>query len=470
MSEDTKELLHIIKQHKIKLISQIKEYEKNHGSEFFKPFEHQQKFIDLIHIGKKTIVLQGANQIGKTIVCSNIVGSFAIGKQMWDGKASIFGMRPTKGRIICADWDHHAREVIVPKLKEWIPMEYETRKNNTGVEAFWEFKNGSSFELMTHVQDTKSHEGWSGDWVWADEPLPRDKYTANKRGLVASNGIFLLTMTALTESWILDEIVLNPNMSIGCVTNVPIEANKSLDSGAIGVFKSSVPDDEYEARIRGGWLQLTGLVLKEFNKEKHIIKPFDIPTDYPVVAMIDLHLSTPQAIGFYAKDPMGRTYVIDEIWENLSPEDVSDKIIRLKNKNSWRLQRVFIDPLSKGDSAYMKNRFNVEDSYSIIKRRLSQHGIFLDTASKDKESGVRNLKDDLKGINGTPVWYVFDNCKRHIYEYQRWIYNDIGLPQKENDHFCENSYRFTLTGTKYTSISETNYVPQYEPANINIGY
>jgi hypothetical protein len=35
---------------------------------------------------------------------------------------------------------------------------------------------------------------------------------------------------------------------------------------------------------------------------------------------------------------------------------------------------------------------------------------------------------------------------------QRWIYDENGKPKKENDHFEENLYRFTLTGTKYESV------------------
>jgi hypothetical protein len=213
--------------------------------------------------------------------------------------------------------------------------------------------------------------------------------------------------------------------------------NTYLKKEDIESFEKSLTDDEKVARIQGGWLNLVGRVLKEFNKEVHVIEPFKIPSDLPVVAMIDLHLSTPQAVAFYATDKHDRRFGIDEIWDNISPEEIAEEIIAKKRKNLWRLTNVYIDPLAKGDSMFMKNRADVQDSFTIIKNRLAPHGILLQVASKDKESGVRNLQDWLKGPNKLPILFFFNTCLRHIYEIQRWTYDENGKPKKENDkHVC----------------------------------
>ena len=436
----------------------VPKYIEENKIHFFKPIEpYQTKILEYLHAGKKTITLQGANQIGKTVLGSVIVGSFCLGIQPWDKKETIFGRRSVRGRILCSDWEKHAATVIVPELQTWIPKgQYHTSKNNVGVEYFWEFKGGSSLELITNKQDTRDHEGWKGDFIWADEPPERDKYVANKRGLIASNGIFILTMTAVKESWILDEIVLNRDPSFASVTEIPIRANPYLTEEGIHSFEVSLSKSEIIARIQGGWLNLEGRVWPSFNPDIHIIDPFDIPTDWPVVPLIDHHPSHPNAISYYAVDPFDRIYVIDETWGHMSAEQECDDIIRHQTRNAWRIKDVFIDPLSKGDTAYIKNMgLDIQDTFSKLKERLWRHGIDLHVATKDKSSGIRNVEQMLEGPNKTPTLFFFRSLDKiekegHIWEIQRWTYDDNNKPRDENDHFMENLYRMTLTGVKYS--------------------
>ena len=459
--EERETQLREIKRLKVEVLRKMRGYRETHGSEYFKPYEYQERFLELITGGKKVVVLQGSNQIGKTMCGAILMDTFCNCRQAfdWRGRAleRVFGNRPIKARIVASDWEHSCNEVIVPKLKEIVVKgTYVTRKNNVGVEAFWQFKTGSTIELMTHSQETKYHEGWTGDVVWADEPIPQDKFIANRRGLVARGGVFIMTMTAISEPWIMDEIILSNRSHIGVVTEIPMRANKSLTEEDIKNFEDDIPADQRLARIEGGWLQLIGRVLKEFNKDIHIIDQFKIPPDWPVTPFIDIHLNKPQAVSFYAVDKHGRRYVIDEIWENISPEEIADEIIRRKVKNAWDIDTVFIDPLAKGDSAYVKNRgLMIEDSFTIIANKLAGYQIQLLGASKDKDSGVRNIKTWLQGINKMPVLFFFnslpsyDGAYGHLYEINRWIYDKEGKPAKEMDHFMENLYRYTLAGIEY---------------------
>ena len=455
---------------------EIDKYRETHRIEFFKPIEpYQTKILEYVRAGKKTITLQGANQIGKTVLGSVLVGSWCLGIQPWDKEETIFGRRAVRGRVLCSDWEKHAAEVVVPELKIWLPVgQYTTKKNNLGIEYMFNFKNGSSLELLTNKQATTDHEGWKGDFVWADEPPDRDKYVANKRGLIASNGIFLLTMTAVSQSWILDEVVLNVDPSYGSVTEIPIRANPHLTEAGIRSFETSLREDEKVARIRGGWLNLVGLVLKGFKPDVHLIKALnEIPTDWPVVPMIDWHINKPHAIGFYSIDKRGFHYVIEELWRNGSAEEIADEIIRKKQTKAWRITEAFIDPLSKGDTAYIKNmNIDIQDTFTRMREKLYPHGIDLKVASKDKESGIKNIEDMLIGVNGMPTLYFFNTLNRiekegHVWEIQRWTYDENQDPKKENDHFMENLYRMTLTGMKWSPMrgnsgelkSEINFSP-----------
>lgn len=435
----------------------VADYEATHKIEFFKPFYYQERVLEHIHAGKKVVTLQGGNGIGKTVLGACIVGAACLGIEPWSKQETIFGRRPVTVRILCSDWEKHAATVIVPKLKEWLPIgEYTTAKNNVGVESKFTFRNKSSIELITNKQETSDHEGWEGDIVWGDEPFGQDKYVANLRGLRKEVGLFLITMTAVKESWMLDEIVLNTSPAFASVTEIPMSANPTLPKDYQEMVLAAFGEKERIARIEGKWLNLVGLVWKGFDKNIHVIDPFSIPTDWPVVSFTDYHPSHPNAIGYYACDPFDRWYVVDETYGHMSPEQVGDDIIRKKSQNAWRMTDAFIDPLSKGDMAYIKNRgLDVPDTYSVLRDRLWKHGIELHVATKDKASGIRNIEKMLEGPNKTPTLFFFRSLNKiekegHIWEIQRWTYDDSNKPRDENDHFMENLYRMSLSGISYT--------------------
>ena len=109
----------------------------------------------------------------------------------------------------------------------------------------------------------------------------------------------------------------------------------------------------------------------------------------------------------------------------------------------------------------MRNQLgtDIQDTYSIIDEKISKYGMTLAVASKDKDSGIQNMLTWLRGPNGLPICYLFDTCDRHFFEVQRWVYDKDGKPQKENDHFMENWYRYTLTGAVYEDF-QINKLPK----------
>lgn len=454
-----------LKRESVKWLEAKDYYRRTHGSEFFKPFWYQQKLIDYLHEGKKTVLLQGSNQIGKTLTGSCLVDSFCRGVQAWDGKPSIFGGRPTKGRIICTNWEDHASETIVPKLKEVIHAgTYEITKNHAGVEANWRFKNGSQFKLMTQKQETEVHESDTFDWAWIDEEIDHDKYVANLRGLIAREGVCIITMTSLRKPWVLREIVKKQNiesLKIACVVNVKMRENKSLAEESIQRFSESCDENERVARIEGGWIHLTGLVWPKFDRSIHVIKPFNIPPSWPVVAFIDPHWSMEFVVCFYAVSPMGKRYQIDEAWIAPNPKEVSYEIIRRKKTNSWRLERAWIDPLAKSDTEITTQRFGpTDDIFTTMKKELTPFGILLDTAKRSeahKTSGITNINTWLMEEWGEPSLYFFNNCSKSIEEIEDWVKGPNGKPVDENDHACENLYRFSLEHIVYTDPMDKEF-------------
>jgi len=365
-------------------------------------------------------------------------------------------------------------------------------------------------ELLTYTQEWDTSEAWLGDGWIADEPPPKKMFGSMSRGLFLRGGKVLLSMCPLTEAWILDDLVLSGRRDVGVIDDLTILDNEELYRGEIDLLRnmglneqqfsqyfdlllykdkekgqfvedkgkkarvfieSIVPaemvdktselklmrfvqdtePDEAPSRFGGKFRSLVGRVLKQFDKSKHWITPFEIPTDWPMIVMIDFHLRKPHAISYHCVNRQGVKFINKERWEHLSPEETADVIIRDKTAHAWNIQDVYIDPLSKGDTSYMRNRMgdDLQDSFSIIADRLEDHGIELHVASKDKDSGIRNIWDDLQGPNGMPTYFVFDTCERHLYEIQRWVYDEDGKPAKEHDDMMENWYRATLVDLDY---------------------
>jgi len=440
----------------------IAEYKDKHKSEFFVPFPHQQKAIDFIEEGKKTVVLQGANQVGKTATTVNLMNTFMNGcVRAWGEKKPLYPSEFSKvnagkkiiGRILCNNWETAAKDTIVPKLKEFLrDGTYEMKKNTVGVEHEFIFpKTSSKFTILTYKEDTKSHEGWTGDVVICDEPPPRDKYIANRRGLIARNGVMIIAMTAISEDWILDEIVLKPDRSVGVVGDIPIEANTTLTPEAIRVFEQSLTEDEKVARIKGGWLQLTGRIWKVFSTDTHVVRPFKIPPDWPCSFQIDFHLDIPHAISFCAVDPLNRFFIFDEVWLNIGNKEIADEIARRKIGQVLRMKYGEIDALSKGDTSYTRNRFGTtEASFEQIGKELRKYSITLGVGSKAEKDYIKAVETRLKGPNGMPTLFIFDTCTETIKQVQRWSYDNNHQP-KADGHFPEAIGRFTQQGLKYTA-------------------
>ena len=67
--------------------------------------------------------------------------------------------------------------------------------------------------------------------------------------------------------------------------------------------------------------------------------------------------------------------------------EIADEIIRRINVNSYRVNRIAIDPLSKADSN------EEQTTFQKIATVLMRHDYMLEVASKDKDDGILEFKN-----------------------------------------------------------------------------
>ena len=394
--------------------------------------------------------------VGAILALCTMIGYFP-----WSEKKLIFPHKlPRKVRYIGQDWERHVAQVVVPALKKWYPHNRECyiKKNMVGVEAFWrDIQTGSTLEIMSNKQESELHEGWDGDLIVYDEPPKRSIRVSNARGLVDRGGRELFCMTLLKEGWVDREIIrVKDDATFTVHGDIYTNVGYGLTIEGIKQFEKTLTEDEKDARLLGIPSYLSGLVYGMFKHNIHIIERRDIPADWIIDVAIDIHPREKQAVLFIATSPDNVKYLIYEIWQHGTPEDIGILIINFLRER--RVGTIQIDPLSKGD----KN--NINTIYDRFSDSLASYGYSLKTASKDKSAGILKVKEGLMSQNKVPSLFVFNDLKRTIFEFEGYLWDeDTQKPQDKDDHMMENLYRLMLENTQWyeEKLSFSDYESEY---------
>lgn len=431
----------------------------------------------------RTFVYVGGNRSGKTTLAVIIALATLHGKWPWNNQPlPIPHNEPRKVRLICQDWESGARLVVLPELKKWWPKIWPvmTRKNNMGVEAYWVDKTtGSTLEIMTGNQDPQLHEGGHHDLIIFDEPISKAHYIANARGLVDRQGRELFTMTLLEQPWIDRDIVKKKlkDPETGKATSKPdpsvfVVETASTDNIGYGLTKKGLDDfmdkldaDDIEVRIKGVPKYRKGLVYPMFKATTHCVERFPVPLDWPVDIAIDTHPRKPHSVLFMATNPRGFKYCVAEIRMHGGGDALADEIVRMAQYGVYRVNRIIIDPLSKGDKNDPSGT-----TYELIDTVLARYGMYLETASKNKDTGILAVKDHLMSQNSMPSLFFFDDLVYTVSEMENLMWHkdeEREVADKVADDMCENLYRLILLNTEYTPPADELEAEEPGKDNVN---
>ena len=480
-----------IKQEKIKLFQMQRDYKNSNLLEFFnRPKEEggmpanplQAELLEAWENPMyKVFAYTGSNRIGKTTILSIICMSVMFGKWLWNDKKLYFPhSKPRRVRIIGQAWEQHIKAVLIPELKKWWPQKrkLKVKKNNQGVEYFWEdLATGSTLEIMSNQQDSDVMEGWSGDAIFYDEPPKRENRVACARGLIDRQGRELFAMTLLKEAWVDREVIKatdeqgRPDRTVFTVNgDINVNVGYGISREGVDQFIKTLTEDEISARIHGKPSYMSGLVYPQwkrgFRPKGHLVERFEVPTNWIVDIALDIHPRERQAVLFLATSENDERYVIEEIWEHGDGYEIADMVIRRVLSNAYRVGTVLIDPLSKSTGEAQTEE---ESTFHKIQRRLWRHDIPLQVASKDKSSGILEVKKHLLGPNKEPSLWVFDDCVRFIYEIEGYMWDEKnpGKAVDKDDHMCENLYRLLLCDTHYTEPDDEEYEEEHHSDAVN---
>lgn len=371
---------------------------------------------------------------------------------------------PNRGYVVVQDYENAAKNILEVKLNEWCPPgEIEKiERNQSGAIRRVFFRNGSTWDVLSHDQDMKVFEGFDGDWAHFDEPPPKHIYTAVWRGLTDRGGIMHMTATPLASPWLYQEykkaidgdtlrwfrfVKTTENaLNIG-------EGDKEKGLKRIEEFGSLLSEDEKAARLDGMMVQMQGLIFKEWKKEHHVIPPFDIPYNWHIWETIDPHPHKPWAICWIAVTETGHKILIRSLMAQGTLDEIADQIlyereqIPTKEKSRPRVVRCIIDN-SSSVPLWQKSNHDPTIGRISVREELENYigpnegGPVIEVAPKNVAQKIDLFRRWLKiDDDGNSVFYVFDveENERFIFEIENYVWDSSrskgmkNTPKKEND-------------------------------------
>lgn len=443
------------------------------------------------------VLFSAANGVGKTCVSANIVAHLLWGK---DSENPYFDYPlfkdfpfPKKGRIVSDP--ENLKINLIPTLKEWFPEgRYKAKKNGKQYESSWTTDTGWEFDIMSYEQDAKEFESATLGWIWFDEPPTEAIFKASVSRL-RKGGIIFISETPLWAAWLYDHVIANPDKDLAAKgQRVYIEAGVEAACKQHGVrghlehehierMIAEYSEEEKQARVYGKFQHLIGLRFKQFSRNIHVVKPFNINyNDYTVYEALDPHPRTPDTVNWIAVDRKGRKFVIDELWLKCQggTEELATKI---KNKASqYRIERRIIDP-----SAFVENQHDDKPEKSLA-QKLQGYGLNYFEATKLRTQADRRLEDSFTyqkiDLNGgsefikAPELYIFEDCNRTIWELEHLRWDEWkGRSAEErdkkekavdkDDHTIENLGRILLLEPQFIEPPRADMAvpeePNYDP-------
>lgn len=402
-----------------------------------------QKFHESTKVGR---LLRGGNRSGKSV--AGVVESVwrSLGTHPHQKTHEV----PTRGRIVTVDREAGIEQIIKPLLAQWTPpsalINGSWEDSFSNQKKLMTFRNGSTIEIKTHQQEIDSFAGVPLHWVWYDEECPSGIFNECRLRLIDYNGCWYMTMTPVEgQDWIFDRFIVSASKNVA-MFEVDIKDNPHLSKEALALLEEDLTEDEKKVRQHGIFVPKGGLILGEFNYDRHVIegnKP--IPDSWNVTVSIDHGYNNPTAVLWHAVSPRGEVVTFREHYQRRMV--IRDHARRIKEINA----EIGREPMMYVCDPQMSQKDGITGSSPLAEYRLQ--GIPLLKSKRDVAGRNNKMNEYFK----YDQWHITEQCPNLIKEvrgYSFKIFNSPKLadrnnlreePNKKNDHAvdaCGYFYNF----------------------------
>jgi hypothetical protein len=170
----------------------------------------------------------------------------------------------------------------------------------------------------------------------------------------------------------------------------------------------------------GQWATASGAVYPEFDAEKHVIEPFEVPSHWPTWVGLDPGYDHPCAIVWLTIGPNERMYVCAESYAGGQSVEWHANTIRANNAGRT-IRGYYADP---------RDAFahRMQGSGKSIADQMHELGISFTPWPRAESAGVQAQVNQVRerltrcGADGRPMLLVFESCPNTIREFQSWSY------------------------------------------------
>lgn len=468
----------------------------------------------------KARVLGGGNRSGKSEASVEDCAIQFLGKE----PKSLEGLIPKhrlsgdrKLRFNVIDYPNAFEKITWPKIQDKIHSDdiQDVVKDMGRIKAITN-KKGGFIEFMTYEQDVKKFQGTDRDCNFYDEEPPQSIRDENLMRLIDRDGEEVFSMTPISEEnssgymptlWIYDELFLKAGRVVEKENGVVCDKGNPLGDPNIHFFFASIFDnkaisheaaerilskfskEEREAREKGHFMFLSGLIFNMFSDTIHIIPQFEdwwsgrYANDYTLYIAIDPHPRVPHAVTFMVVDKNQTMYVVDELY--IQADDANALADSIAMKCMGKIpESILIDPsaFNRDPSSGRNLAFDIMDAFYSMNYPYPP----LIEGSKDLSRGILLTKTALTpNEKGIPQVFITSNCTRHRFEithyrWSNWSKNTSGTrevkqkPVDKDDHMMENLRRLITFDPKYKvpriPLEEDHETEHRRGRNVATGY
>jgi phage terminase large subunit-like protein len=399
---------------------------------------------------------------------------------------------PNFGRVCCTDFTNGIEKVIIPEINRWMPKHM---IHHYDVESRTMYlKNGSTIEFMSYDQDVEKFESASRHWIWFDEEPPEDIYKACRMRVMDTRGDIWMTMTPMNGlTWVYDQIYeqagLNTSIKAWIFDSLK---NPYISKEEIEEICKGLSEQDIEARIHGNFVQLSGLIYREYTPDIHFIQAFKIPAHWGRVQAIDPHPRLPTVAVYLSVCPK-QQFIMEARKNGVKlPDWIGSEELPFQDIYCVYDEIYPEDPLIIKDTASLMHTKEGNDTIgyrlidnsanesdiktgTTIRQEFEKYGIRTTLANKsDVANRILRVRERLQ----TRTLFIFRSCLRTEWELRHYAWDDFKIgkdykdpkekPRKKRDHAMDCLGYICVSNPKYDAPEL--YVPTRKTIDPDTGY
>mgnify|MGYP001401628638 CR=1 FL=1 len=174
-------------------------------------------------------------------------------------------------------------------------------------------KNGWQIIFISSRSSPKQGEHF--DLVWIDEQIQNPAHLWElSRAIVDVDPMYpaygIWSASGQKQNTLLYDLVQKTDRKLVSVFNMSIRDNPFVTEDELNRFAAMLPEYERQIRIEGKFAVELWQIYHDFDPEKHIVQPFNIPVEWTRYIAVDPG-NTTCATAFVAVDPRNNIYVYD---------------------------------------------------------------------------------------------------------------------------------------------------------------